>query len=114
MGTIHLVTRASKNAFVDLHSVLILKNSISVHFIFLPIIEYKQNRTEIDSKKCRSGYCIVFRSLFLFVVDIFAFDPRPSYLRQQLGSVGTKGGKSPVSCTFFKLSAEIDVLQYQQ
>ncbi len=58
---------------------MILKNSIYVHFIILLILDYRQNRTEIDSKNCRSGHCIVFRSLFIFVVDIFAFDPRPSY-----------------------------------
>ncbi len=74
------VTRASKTACVNLHSVLILKNSISIHLIFLPISEYRQNQM------CRSGHCIVSPSPFLFVVDIFAFDLRPSHHEGSSGS----------------------------
>ena len=65
---------------VDLCSVLNLKMSI-MHssFSFFEDFPFKPKLNADRLQKCRSGYSLVFRSPFSFVVDLFAFDPRPSY-----------------------------------
>ena len=66
---------------VDLHSVLEL-GSVDLNSV-LGFCNFthrtKPNRDRLQN--CRSGHSIVFRSPFTLVVGLFAFDPRPSYLR---------------------------------